>query len=83
MKEKQKFNNEALTASIENENKKTAALRNETSEKNATLEMLTKVQKETQQFKDQSEKYKVCKIFLRSSKLNRTRRGVQIRSTKS
>ena len=60
--------NVASTASICNEKQKRLALINATNEKNETLELLTITKKETQQFKDLSEKYMVCILFLQSSK---------------
>ena len=60
--------NVASTASIGNEKRKRLALINATNEKNETLELLTITKKETQQFKDLSEKYMVCILFLQSSK---------------
>ena len=58
----------ASTAAIGNEKQRRLALINVTNEKNETLELLTETQKETQQFKDLSEKYMVCLLFFQSSK---------------
>ena len=60
--------NVASTASVGYEKRKRLALINATNEKNETLELLTEAQKETQQFKDLSEKYMVCLLFFQSSK---------------
>ena len=60
--------NVASTASIGNEKRKRLALINATNEKNETLELLAITKKETQQFKDLSEKYMVCILFFQSSK---------------
>ena len=60
--------NVASTASVGYEKRKRLALINATNEKNETLELLTEAQKETQQFKDLSEKYMVCILFFQSSK---------------
>ena len=56
--------NVASTASVGYEKRKRLALINATNEKNETLVLLTEAQKETQQFKDLSEKYMVCILFL-------------------